>query len=290
MHSAFVANPPMKLLILFLLALSSALADPAAVKDLPYKTGGTLTDYEKERCKLDLYLPSNRSGFPTLVWFHGGAMTAGVKDDDFTADIGAFFARSGIACAAVNYRLSPKATYPAYVEDAAAAFAWVRAHIAEHGGDAEKVFVGGHSAGGYLTAMIGMDPRYLRSLGCEPETIAGLIPVSAQVTTHFTVRAERGIDRNTVISDEAAPIYYTRKETPPMLVLYCDNDWPAREQENAYFVAALKAAGNVKITGRLITGRDHGSIARRIPEPGDVVGAAIVEFIEKIAKERGPKP
>jgi hypothetical protein len=65
---------------------------------------------------------------------------------------------------------------------------------------------------------------------------------------------------------------------------------PSRNEENAYFVAAQKMAGNVKVTGRLVTGRTHGSIAGRIPEPGDEVGAAIVEFIEKVSAERGAKP
>jgi acetyl esterase/lipase len=260
---------------------------PERIANLPYKAGDSLSDYEKERCKLDLYLPANRPGFPTVVWFHGGGLTGGNKGDP---KIPRFFTRNGIAVAAVNYRLSPRTPFPGYVEDAAASFAWVRAHIAERGGDPEKVFISGHSAGAYLTAMLGMDPRYLRKLGLEPASIAGLIPVSAQMTTHFTVRAERGIDKNTITSDEASPIYFTRKDTPPMLVLYADKDMPARCEENAYFVAALKAAGNEKVTGRLIADRDHRSIAARMAEPGDPAGTAVVEFIETIVKERDRKP
>jgi acetyl esterase/lipase len=166
----------------------------------------------------------------------------------------------------------------------------VRAHIAERGGDPEKIFVSGHSAGAYLTAMLGMDPRYLRKLGLEPASIAGFIPVSAQMMTHYTVRAERGIYKNTIIADEAAPIFFTRKDTPPMLVLYADHDMPSRTEENAYFVAAQKMAGNERVTGRLIADRDHGSIAGRIIEPGDPAGTAMLEFIESIAKVRGQKP
>jgi acetyl esterase/lipase len=257
------------------------------LRDLAYKTGDSLSDYEKERCKLDLYLPENASGFPTLVWFHGGGLTGGNKGDP---KLPRFFAGKGIAVASVNYRLSPRTPFPGYVEDAAAAVAWVRSHIAERGGDPEKVFISGHSAGAYLTVMLGMDVRYLRKAGLEPENIAGFIPVSSAMTTHFTVRAERGIEKNTIISDEASPVYFSRKDTPPMLVLYADKDMPARCEENAFFVAALKAAGNTKVTGRMITDRDHGSIASRITQPGDPAGTAMLEFIETIAKERPSKP
>ena len=112
-------------------------------------------------------------------------------------------ARAGVAVVSAEYRLSPKVKYPAYLQDAAAAFAWTRAHIAEHGGDVEKLFVGGHSAGGYLTFMIGLDERYLREFGVELSGIAGLIPVSGQTMTHYTVREERGIGQFTITADEA---------------------------------------------------------------------------------------
>jgi acetyl esterase/lipase len=262
------------------------------VSDVSYKQGEALTDYEKSRCKLDLYLPANGSNFPALVWFHGGGLTGGKKDDDSTRKIAERLARAGIAIAAVNYRLSPKVTFPAYVEDAASAFAWVRGHIAEHGGDPAKVFMGGHSAGAYLSSLVGMDARYLQKLGLEPSAIAGLIPVSGQMMTHFTVRKERGIPENTIVADEAAPIYHTRKDPPPppFLILFGDHDWPARLEENQYFVAMQKTVGNSHITLQVIADRNHGSIAGRIPEPGDPVAEAIIHFINQSPGEAKPAP
>jgi acetyl esterase/lipase len=259
-------------------------ADTKVVANIAYKSGESLTDYERERCKLDLYLPENRKGFACLVWFHGGGMTGGNKGDKGTVEVARAFVGDGIAVAAVNYRLSPKATYPSYVEDAAAAVAWIHEHIAEHGGDPEKVFVGGHSAGGYLTSLLGMDARYLRKLGMEPDAIAGLIPVSGQMMTHFTVRAERGIGSNAIVADEAAPIYYARKETPPFLIIMGDHDWPARAEENQYFVAVLKSLGNTRATFLLVPDRNHGSIAGRIPQPGDPAREAILLFIRSVKR------
>ncbi len=261
----------------------------SVLKDMAYKPAAT-SAYEKERCKLDLYLLAGKTGFPTLVWFHGGALKEGSKDDAFTVRIVRSLASAGLAVATVNYRLSPKATYPAYVEDAAAGFAWVRGHISEHGGDPKRVFIGGHSAGAYLTLMVGLDPRYLRQQGIDATAIAGLIPVSGQTMTHYTIRDERGLDHDTIIADKAAPIHYVRKDAPPMLVLYADHDMPARAEENQYLVAALKAAGDTQVRGLLIRDRDHGTIAGNIAQPGDPAAEAILSFTDARVGASMPSP
>lgn len=292
--------PMTKLASLTIASLAAAFVAQAAgpdespavktLTDLTYKSGDKLTSYEQERCKLDLYLPEGKKGFPTLVWFHGGGLTAGAKNNKETVAVVRAYAASGVAVASVNYRLSPKATYPAYVEDAAAAFAWVHSHIAAQGGDPSRLFVGGHSAGGYLTLMIGLDPRYLRAHGLELSAIAGLIPVSGQTMTHYTVRKERDIGRFTITADEAAPVFHVRKETPPMLVLYADNDMAARAEENAYFVAVMKGVGNPSVAGLLVRDRTHGSIAGHMAEAGDPARQAVLEFIAAPAKFLAKQP
>lgn len=250
--------------------------DVTVLKDIAYKSGATSGEYEKERCKLDVYVPKNGKGFATLVWFHGGGLTGGSKEK---MELARSLAAAGIAVVVPNYRLSPKAKYPAYIQDAAAAIAWTHSHVAEHGGDARKLFIGGHSAGGYLTLMLGMDARYLGDLGVQPSAIAGLIPVSGQTMTHYTVREERGIGKFTVTADEAAPVFFARKNTPPFLVLYADHDMAARAEENAYFVALMKGAGNAVTTGHLIADRTHGSIASKIVNEDDPARALILQFI-----------
>lgn len=262
----------------------AATNEVVVLKDLAHKTGTSLTDYETSRCKLDLYLPKDARAFRTLVWFHGGGLTGGKKDDEFNARIGRRLASSGVAVAMANYRLSPLAKYPAYIEDAAAAFAWVQKNIGQHGGDARKVFVGGHSAGGYLTFMIGLDPRYLQAHGLSTDLISGLIPVSGQTMTHYTVREERGLPKDTIIADDAAPVHHVRKDAPPMLVLYADKDLPARAEENLYLVSALKATGHTQVTQLMISGRDHTSIAGDIPNSGDPAAVAILQFITQTGK------
>ena len=253
-------------------------SDVHVLSDIAYKSNASLTDYEKTRCKLDLYLPGSGQNFPVLIWFHGGALTGGSKES--VKPIAERFAKAGVAVVAVNYRLSPKATYPAYIEDSAAAFAWVKTHAEEQHFDPARIFISGHSAGGYLAYMVGLDDRWLKPYGLKPSAIAGLIPISGQTMTHYTVREERGImDHNIISADEAAPINHLHKGTPPLLILYADKDMAARREENMYLAAALRATGDSHVQELQVNDRNHGSIAGEIAHPGDPAGEAILHFI-----------
>lgn len=278
--------------LLFLVTLVGLSAGPScfaqtpSLADVAYKDAASLSEYERTRCRLDVFLPASGQGFDTLVWFHGGGLTGGSKDGKETRAIAASLARAGVAVVVPNYRLSPEAKYPAYLEDAAAAVAWTLRHIAMHGGDAGRVFVGGHSAGGYLTLMLGMDARYLQAHGFEASTLAGLIPVSGQTMTHYTIRAERGLGRFSVTADEAAPVRYAAEaQLPPMLILWAEQDMPARAEENAYLLALLRGAQQPHVTGVQIPGRDHGSVGHRIAEEGDPARALILEFLQDPRRE-----
>lgn len=253
----------------------------SVIKNIAYKSGKRLSAYERDRCVLDLYLPESKKNCPVVIWFHGGGLEGGSKDD--AVEIGEFFAKNGVAAAVASYRLSPKVRYPAYVDDAAASVAWTIKHICEYGVYPDcSVFISGHSAGGYLAAIAGMNPKYLGKYGVDLKRIAGVIPVSGQVFTHFTIRKERKIPdpQNTPTIDDAAPCYYVRKTIPPMLAICGDNDWPARAEENRYLIAMLKTVGHTDANYQEFADRDHGSIIGKIPESNDPVARAILAFIE----------
>lgn len=264
-------------------AQSTAKADAGVgvVKNAPYRSGEKLSDYERERCVVDLYVPKPCKNCSVIVWFHGGGMTGGSKDG--AAAVAKRFARAGIIVAAANYRLSPKAKYPAYIDDVAACTAWVMKHIGEYGGNPKSVFIAGHSAGGYLTGILGMDKKYLAKYGIDTAQLAGMIPVSGQAFTHFAIRQERGVPNfNTAtVCDDAAPCYHVRKDAPPILIIMGDKDWPARAEENRYFLAMLKLVGHPDAEFKQFANRNHGTIIGKIPEPNDPVAEAILEFVEK---------
>lgn len=277
------------LLLLCLAASPAGAAETKVHKDIPYKDDVvSLTSYEQERCKLDLTVPAGAEGFATYVWFYGGGLKNGGKDlrAEYCAEISESLARAGVAVVTPDYRLSPRAKYPAYVDDAAAAFAWTVKHIAEHGGDPRKVFIGGHSAGGYLALLVGMDPERLKPHGLTLAHVAGIAQVSGQVFNHYTVREERGQARYGITSDEAAPAFHIRKSLPPILSVYAQNDMLSRAEENMFFVTTLKAAGHTENYSLRVADRDHGTVGHNLRNADDPARLAILNFIAKQSANR----
>jgi acetyl esterase/lipase len=227
------------------------------IKDIPYRAAEGLTSSAQARCQVDLYFPTNRPGFSTVVWFHGGGLTGGSRS------VPAGLQGKGIAVVAAGYRLSPEVKSPGYIEDAAAAVAWTFKNISTYGGSTNRIFVSGHSAGAYLTAMIGLDQRWLAAHQVDANRIAGLIPLSPQAITHFTIRSERGIPDRQPVVDEFAPLYYVRKDAPPMLLITGDREKEllGRYEENAYFWRMLKVAGHPDVNLRELQGYSHGDMA-----------------------------
>ena len=271
----------MKKLGILLMMAAAAFVSAAETKDIPYydedfpRTANL--EYLQERCKLDLVLPEGRKDFPTLVWFHGGGLSGGRKH------VPKNLRTDEIAVAAVNYRLSGKgAECPDYIYDAAAAAAWVKKHIAEYGGNPEKIYIAGHSAGGYLTMMLALDGRYLGAYKLNPKDFAGYFPVSGQATTHFRILAERkakGVTVPDVMLDEYAPIQLAHRDVPPMTLLVGDPavEWPARVEENLLLAARLKRSyKNEKVECLSFPSFNHGT----------VVAPSIAAINEKLVKRK----
>lgn len=189
---------------------------------------------------LDIYYPENVKSFATTIWFHGGGLTAANKEFPEALK------NQNVCIVAVNYRLSPKVSSPKYIEDAAAATAWVFNHINGFGGDSSLIFVSGHSAGGYLTLMVGLDKKWLKPYGIDANRIAGLIPLSGQAIIHFTVRKERGIAETQPLVDEFAPLYHVRADAPPLLLITGDRELEllGLYEENAYLARMMKITGH----------------------------------------------
>lgn len=246
--------------------------------DLSYKAGATPATGGSEHCRLDLYLPPDGRGFATIVWFHGGGLTGGSRSTPVGRRLAGRLAQAGIAVAMADYRLNPAVRFPAYIEDTAAAFAWVRENIAQHGGDPAKVFLGGHSAGAYLALMASLDDKYLAACGLAAKALAGVVAVSGQTSTHFTVRTERGLGER-IIVDDAAPLYHVARRPFPFLILYAGHDMPQRPEENRLLATALRDAGT-SVTDRIFEDRDHSTIITQMDKDNDAVAAAVIEFVK----------
>jgi hypothetical protein len=117
--------------------------------------------------------------------------------------------------------------------------------------------------------------------GLKLTDLAGTIPVSAQVDSHWTVRAERGIARDKQVIDESAPLFHVRKDAAPMIVFVADNDLKGRADMNRQFFAAMQKAGNKGVSFHEIAGRNHGSIMNRVLWPGDEVAKRMSDFVRQ---------
>lgn len=243
------------------------------ISDIAYRSEDT-DSYARNRCRMNLYYPKGQKDFSTVIWFHGGGITKG------NLEIPVPLREKGVAVLAANYRLNPKVTSPTYIDDAAAVVAWAFENISSYGGSVDSIFVSGHSAGGYLASMVGLDPGYLEQHQIDANKIAGLIPFSGHTITHFTIRSERGIPGHQAIVDKMAPLFHARSDAPPILLITGDKEKElmGRYDENAYFARMMKVAGHKETSLIELEGFDHGGM----PEPAFPL---LLKFVDKHSKK-----
>ena len=224
---------------------------------------------------LDIYLPDADS-FKVVVYFHGGRMEHG--DKSTSKLVGEYLTSQGIAFVTANYRLYPQAMYPQFICDAAEAVAWTYKNIEEYG-KCEGIYIGGSSAGGYISMMLCFDDRYLAPYKIPEGVIKGYIHDAGQPTTHFNVLRERGIDPRRVVIDEAAPLYHIgkAKEYPPMIFIVSDNDMKSRYEQIQLTLSTLQhfAYDENKIYYRLMHGT-HCHYSKK-----EEFGKIVYEFIKE---------
>lgn len=232
------------------------------------------------RQSLDLYLPDAKR-FPVFVYFHGGGIIGGSKESNEVVFLA--LQKMGVAVISANYRLYPEAAYPEFIRDAAAAVGWAYKHMSDYG-EVTGYFVGGSSAGGYLTQMLCFDKKYLKMHKIDADQVTGYIMDAGQPTTHFNVLTERGVDSRQVIIDEAAPIYHITdgRSYPSMQIIVAENDIPNRREQTALLVSTLKhfSCEDEKIDFRFMEGYKHCQYNNAIDEKGESIFAKIIyEFI-----------
>ena len=133
-------------------------------------------------------------------------------------------------------------------------------HIKEYGGDPSKVYISGHSAGGYLTLMLCLDKDYLGKFGVDADSIKGYFPIGGQTATHYTIRRERGISFTSPIVDKYAPLNNVRKLSTRLVLITGDRklEQMGRYEENLYLKSVLEGIGNHEIPIHELSGFDHG--------------------------------
>lgn len=200
-------------------------------------------DNDKMR-SLDIYLPDNVEGeIPVFVYFHGGGLEVGEKEN--YSGQAKTVTDKGIGFISANYRMYPNAKYPDFIDDSADAVKWTLENINKYC-KCSGVYVGGSSAGGYLSMMLCFDTRYLASRGVDPLAIKGYYHDAGQPTKHYNIlKHECGVDPRRIIVDDTAPVYYIGLEEkyPKMHFVVSDNDMKNRYEQTFMMLSTLRVYG-----------------------------------------------
>ncbi|MGH6675611.1 MAG: alpha/beta hydrolase, partial [Xanthobacteraceae bacterium] len=178
---------------------------------------------EGARQTLDICRPFEAVGAPVVVFFYGGAWRSGSKG--LYRYIAKALARRGYVAVIPDYRIYPEVRYPAFIRDGALAVRWVKDSIGRFGGDPDKIFLTGHSAGAHIAAMLALDARWLEEVRLSPSRdVAGLIGIAGPYD-YLPLRDEvlkvifGGADR-----PETQPIFHVSPGAPPALLMTGSND------------------------------------------------------------------
>ncbi len=249
------------------------------------------TEYPGGKDRLDVYIPRGAANAPVIVSIHGGLLMAGDRRED--AFVGQRFAAAGYVTAVISYRLSPQASHPAHIEDTAAAFAWVKRNIRQHGGDPDRILVTGHSAGAYLAMLLAADARWLAAHKLSSRDIRGVAPVSG---FYWVDKPGVAPDRpksvwgpDPKVWADASPSRYLRADLPSILILDTDGDEGWRQQQAADLAAALRKAGHKDVATHKVLGRTHMSVWTEMNDsPTEETSTHILRFASRVLAARSP--
>ena len=238
------------LTVLLVCAVTASAADYKFERDIVYRD---VDEYSAQMCRLDVATLQEAKDLPVVVWFHGGGLTGGKKE------IPRQLLDGRCVVVGVGYRFSPKVSVSQIIDDAACAVAWVFANIERYGGSTSKIYLSGHSAGGYLVTMVGLDKSRLERYGIDANTLKGIIPFSGQAITHFEERRSRGIVNTQPIVDELSPLFHVRGDSAPILILSGDREMEmlGRYEENAYMWRVFQLVGHKDATLYELDGYGH---------------------------------
>ena len=195
------------------------------------------------RQKMDIYVPKAlHAPAPVLLFFYGGGWQGGRRGDYLA--FGQVFASAGIVTAVADYRLYPQVKYPAFVEDAAAALAFLHAHASTYGGDPARLFVSGHSAGAYNAVMLASEPAFLRAQGGDLNWIAGVIGIAGPYNFLPMVQKEYVDMFHGPNNLDSMPVNHVTGPRPPMLLVTGTRDRTVAPSNTKSMAARLKSAGS----------------------------------------------
>jgi acetyl esterase/lipase len=264
-----------------------AVARPSKrTKDISY-VATNAPGVDAGRHLLDVYTPRKVTARrPVVVFIHGGSWNSGNKN--LYAFIGRRLAKQGVVAVIINYQLSPAVQVPAMANDCAQAVKWTAQHISEYGGDPDRIFVMGHSAGGGLAALLATDSQLFSQLGLTNNPVKGAIlddPAGLDMFDYLT-KMEYPNDQQYLIpygKDSAvwrsvSPIYSVSKATPPMLLYAGERTYPGIAGSSKRFHQRL-LDHNVKHEYKILPGKKHIPMVTQLFWQHNIIYRELLPFV-----------
>ncbi len=260
--------------LLLFAGVAAAAAEPTlATRDVPYG--------DRPEQKLDLYLPAEaKSDAPVLVFFYGGSWQEGAKED--LRETAESLAAAGMIVAVPDYRLYPQVVFPAFVEDCAAAVAHVRWMLSRLGGR-HALFIGGHSAGAFNSAMLAADKHYLADAGVPADAVAGYVLLSGP----YEMGGPNMISPYSEIFPAAAGVRpyvadFIDGREPPLLLMGVEADDVVNPRDTDRLASAVMFHGGRAVVATY-AGSDHIATFRGLSHPDSAVRKDLAAFIAAVS-------
>lgn len=253
----------------------------AVHEDLTYRSGS-----ENPKHRLDLFAPRGAAAYPTAVFIHGGFWRN--QDKRYYRpilglywNIGLALARRGVGTAVINYRLHPEASIDEQLDDVRSALAWVRVNIPAHGGDADHLYLIGHSAGGHLASLVGAG---------SPPGVRGVIALSPILDIDHMARVQPAefnqettypiFGRDSARWSAYSPARQWKSTSPPLLLLIGSEDYDfVREEAREFF--AVRDARAVRCEFQELRGFSHSDVVLSVGGGDDPVADLVADFIRR---------
>lgn len=224
---------------------------------------------EGPRQRLDIYTPTSAppaAGWPMVVFFYGGSWNSGDRGD--YRFVGEALAAQGVLTLVADYRLYPEVRYPAFLQDSAQALAYGLSQARRLGADPRRVFVMGHSAGGYNAAMLALDARWLQANGHRPQELAGWIGLAGPYDFFPTDNPDvRPVFFHPDYPPRAQPIDFALAGAPRAFLGAAAEDALVSPERSSVQLARRLQAADVPVTLRLYERVNHATLVGALAWP-----------------------